>query len=125
MAILISVLLAALIIAVLLYPFVRGRHKGRPSSVGDSLVQLDSQRHSVYEAIRTLQLERDLDKVSEDEYQHRLQQLRLQAAAALKEEERLKEELLESDQTLEEEVRAVRRSGEKEKGYDHNKSEGL
>ena len=125
MAILISILLAVLIIAVLLYPFVKARRRGRPPSVQNSSIELGSQRHTIYEEIKTLQLERDLDKVEEDDYQHSLQQLRLQAAAALRDEEQLRKKLLEVEQALEEEIQAARRGRVKKRGSNPGKNELL
>ena len=65
-------------------------------------------RESLYEEIRTLQLERDLGRVDEAEYLERFHTLRLQAAATLRDEEGRGNDL---DRALEEEVARARSGG--------------
>ncbi len=85
MAVLIGVLLAILIIAVVLYPFLV-RLRMKPAA--DSRDHLgDGRPEPIYEEIKTLQLEYELGAVEEEEYRKRLHVYRLRAAAALRDRE--------------------------------------
>ena len=89
MAVLIAALLAVLVIAVVLYPFVKSRFSGQTTPARDSLPEVRSgSREAVYEEIKTLRLEYELGSIEESEYQERLQEYRLLAATALRDEER-------------------------------------
>ena len=113
MAVLIAALLAILVIAVVLYPFIKGRFRSQTSSsTQDSTAQIRSgsppnpgNRETIYEDIRTLQLEYELGSIEEREYQEGLRAYRLQAAAALRDQEQLEREI---DRSLEEEILAAR-----------------
>ena len=109
MAFLIALLLVVLTIAVLLYPFVKLRRRGDKPKLDDSFLETGSKRGAIYEEIRALQLEYDLGRISEEDYQQRLQRYRVDAAATLREEGRLKEESGTLDQVLEEEVQKARK----------------
>ncbi|MCE2462365.1 MAG: hypothetical protein J4F46_00390 [Dehalococcoidia bacterium] len=103
MSVLIGVLLALLAIAVVIYPFVRARFQPRPPM---TVVSPDPGRlDTVYEEIRTLQLEYELGSIDEREYQEQLRDYRLQAAAILHEQGRSRHEI---DLLMEEEIMAAR-----------------
>ncbi len=111
MAVLIGALLAILVIGVVLYPFIKTRFRPspRPSAtplppVGEGL-RVRVTREAIYEEIRTLQLEYELGSIEESEYRQQLRSYRLQAASALRDQERLEQEL---DRLLEEEILAAR-----------------
>ena len=82
--VLIGALLAMFSVAVLAYPLIKSRSRGQPempSADGeDGIPELDS----IYESIRTLQLDYGLGKVEENLYRQHLSDYRLLAAAALR-----------------------------------------
>jgi hypothetical protein len=82
--VIIGALLAMFSVAVLAYPLVRSRSLGQPeiaeAAGEDGLSELDS----IYESIRTLQLEYGLGKVGEDLYRQQMNDYRLRAATALR-----------------------------------------
>ncbi len=89
MAIIIGAVLCLLSIAVLLYPFFKARRAGSVAGTlenaglendGESPQELES----VYQAIRTLQLEHQLGRVPDSSYQDQLDAYRLEAAEILR-----------------------------------------
>ena len=83
--------LAVLSIAVVAYPFLKAWAGSQPVARGGSAgaqyaVPLPGSVYteSIYEAIRTLQLEYQLGRVLEETYQEQLRDYRLRAAAALR-----------------------------------------
>ncbi len=99
----IGVLLALLAIGVVVYPFVRSRRSQRPfQSASAGMAQPEE---AALDEIRTLQLERELGRLDEEEYQARLRDYRVRAASLLREED-LK--LQETDAELEAEILAAR-----------------
>ena len=82
MAILIGGVLALFSIAVLLYPFLKGRGTGEiPAGNQDEPPQ---DLEPVYQAIRTLQLEHQLGRIPDDSYQELLDVYRMEAAEILR-----------------------------------------
>ena len=103
MGIAIGVLLALLAIGVVVYPFVRSRRsQKRFQSANAGMAQPEE---AALDEIRTLQLERELGRLDEEEYQGRLRDYRVRAASLLREED-LK--LQETDAELEAEILAAR-----------------
>ncbi len=89
MAIIIGTVLCLLSIAVLLYPFFKASRPGLVAgtlenagleNAGDSPQELES----VYQAIRTLQLEHQLGRVPDGSYEDQLNTYRLEAAEILR-----------------------------------------
>lgn len=89
MAIIIGAVLCLLSIAVLLYPFFRAPRAGLVAPTlenaelkhdGESPQELES----VYQAIRTLQLEHQLGRIPDGSYQNQLDAYRLEAAEILR-----------------------------------------
>ncbi len=89
MAIIIGAVLCLLSIAVLLYPFIKAPRPGLVDGTleeagleidGDSRQELES----VYQAIRTLQLEHQLGRVPDGSYKDQLDAYRLEAAEILR-----------------------------------------
>ena len=112
MVIAISVLITLLAVGVVIYPFVKARL--HPSDSRNGLSRNDEtgvgaddyeSREVIYEDIRTLQLDHDLGIIEEAEYRERMRAYRLQAAATLRDRERLEMEI---DRQLEDEVLAAR-----------------
>ena len=109
MSVLIGVLLALLAIAVVIYPFVKARLQPRSPLAILPPDRVDPEgREAIYEEIRTLQLEYELGSIEEREYQEQLRDYRLQAAAALREQE--------IDLLVEEEITAARKAIGVERG---------
>ena len=101
MAVVIALLLAALALGVVVYPFFRYRSRDRAGSG----VEAPPGREAIYEDMRMLDLEHDLGAVSEKEFQGRMRAYRLRAAADIRDQELRQGEL---DRALEEEVLAQR-----------------
>ena len=89
MAIIIGAVLSLLCIAVLFYPFFKAQRGGLaagtlenagPENDGESPQELES----VYQAIRTLQLEHQLGRVPDGSYKDQLDAYRLEAAEILR-----------------------------------------
>ena len=90
MPILIGALLGILVIVIVLYPFLRGRVRPGPPIASDAG---PGSREPIYEDIKVLQLEYELGSIDEEEYGQRLRTYRLQAAASMRDEERLELEV--------------------------------
>src|SRR5687767_270004 len=90
MVIILGVMLAAVCLGVLALPFVRARRVGYVSP-GDieAVQQVVARREAAFEELRLLRLDRDLGNVEEADYQRRHQELRLRAAALLREQDTL------------------------------------
>lgn len=124
MALVIGTVLALLSVAVAVYPFARrrlgwdksdnaaaaGADEKPPESAADTASLAD-----IYAAIRTLQLERELGSIPEQLYQEQLNDYRIQAALALRQQEQAAgspeiETAALGDAELEIEIRAARAS---------------
>jgi signal recognition particle subunit SEC65 len=84
MALLVAAALVILSVAIVLYPFMKLRSRSRAEGREAGADFSDPDLESILESIRTLQLENQLGKVSEDDYQRQLRSYRLGAAAALR-----------------------------------------
>ena len=118
MALAIGAILALLAFAVAIYPFIGRRFlagedrpeaeevEGNSPETNERAYSAAEELDSIYQAIRTLQLERQLGSVPEGLYREQLNAYRLQAAQIL----RASEESLNmnSDSALEEEIRLAR-----------------
>ena len=113
----IGAILALLAFAVALFPFVRRGFLARESRLEEELQSdvMDTEEYTrsisaalegIYEAIRTLQLERELGSVPEGLYREQLNSYRLQAAMILREQEGAQG--TNGDAALEEEIRLAR-----------------
>lgn len=111
---------ALVCIAVVAYPFVRpdrGLAGARRSADRDNLVQL---RSDLYTQIEQLQADRAAGAVTEDDYRAQLRELRIRAAAAIRELERFAPDVPEEAEpaadvtitraALEEEIARLRRA---------------
>ena len=123
MALTMGAILALLGIAVAVYPFLRRRFFSQLTDVDDRQDEdsppaeeppLLDLLQSIYEAIRTLQLERELGNVPEGLYREQLNAYRVQAAMVLRAYTKEHEQslgggpALEHDWALEEEIRVAR-----------------
>lgn len=106
MALLVAAALVILSVAIVLYPFMklrsRSRAEGREAGADFSGPDLES----ILESIGTLQLEYQLGKVPEDDYQRQLRSYRLGAAAALR--QRVDGKAGDPDWLLEQEILVAR-----------------
>ena len=84
MALLVAAALVVLSVAIVLYPFFKRRSRSRPEGWEGGADFSDSDLEPILESIRTLQLEHQLGKVSEDDYQRQLRSYRLGAAVSLR-----------------------------------------
>ena len=102
---LIGAVLAMFSVAVLAYPLIKSRSRGQPeipeTNEGVEFAELDS----IYENIRTLQLDYQLRKVPENLFRRQMSDYRLQAAAALR---RREEKQADAALLLEQEVLTAR-----------------
>jgi hypothetical protein len=111
MAFFLGALLAIGALAVVIWPFLR-RGGGVPSRSATPLArmaEMRQRRDSIYREMRTLETEVGLGQVDSREYEERRQLYRLRAAELLREEEDLGGWVARLDQTVEEEIQAVRR----------------
>ena len=106
MAILVGAALAVFSIAIAIYPFLKPRLWARSDDrrAGDGLAGLDLE--TIYDAIRTLQLEYQLGQIPENLYREQLRGYRTQAAAALR--QRINERAGPPDWLLEQEILVAR-----------------
>ena len=106
MAVLIGALLTILVVAVILYPFIKGRFRSGTSPTPQPSGEIGGRtRERIYDDIRTLRLEYELGSIDEEEYRELLQTYRSQAALAIKDQEQSDSEL---DRSLEDEIQRAR-----------------
>ena len=84
MALLIGAALGVLSIAIVVYPFLKSRFGARAEGSDNSATPGTPELESIYEAVRTLQLEHRLGKVPDGIFREQLRGYRLQAAAVLR-----------------------------------------
>ena len=95
MQLVLAVAIALLIVAVVAWPLLMRRRGGvEPSHVEtpDSIRDDGAALNDVYDAIRTLQTEYGLGRVSDDDYQEQLDEYRRQAARILRDMDRERDE---------------------------------
>ncbi len=109
MVVLLGILLAASCIAILALPFMRARRAGYVSPADiEAVQQVAARREAAFEELRLLRLDRDLGNVEEADYQRRFQELRVQAATLLREQDTLTERLRGVSDDVERQVAALR-----------------
>ena len=84
MAIIIGAVLCLFSIAVLLYPFFKSQRAGLVPGTLEGSDESPPELESVYQAIRTLQLEHQLGRVPDGSYQNQLDAYRIEAAEILR-----------------------------------------
>ena len=102
-----SALLTMFAIAIVMIPYFRTPKKTDTFRPQDAK-SLRSQRESIYQALETLRLERELGQVDDREYQRQLREYRYQAALALQLEAQVNSDQELFEDLLEEEVFAAR-----------------
>lgn len=106
MAVIISVILALFAIGVVVFPFIKGRLRLQTAQSQSSTgPDARRDREAIYDDIKTLQLEYELGSIEGKDYHERLRAHRLDAAMALRDQERQE---LELDSLLEEEISHAR-----------------
>ena len=110
MTLLIGLLLVALSIGVVVLPFYRGRRDVDANGDAGFLDANEVRRRGLYEEIETLELERNVGNVDQEEYHRRLQALRMAAAATFREQDRDRLLRESADRGIEREVLDIRRS---------------
>lgn len=112
MVIVIGFLLVVFSIAVVVYPFLkRPLYSDTTASQDDE--NFEGERRIIYSDIDTLELEKRLGHIDDQEYHMRLRDYRLAAAATFRDQEALRshqEKLIEYTEYLNEEVKQVQRS---------------
>lgn len=114
MAIFIGAMLALLSIAVIVYPFIQARRAGvgtSPAPTEGAAEQPEDEGpdlESIYEAIRTLQLEHQVGNVPLGLYREQLDAYRIQAAQAMK--RQMETQTRDADWALEQEIMVARAS---------------
>lgn len=109
MALLVAAALVILSVAIVLYPFMKLRSRSRPEGREDGADFSGPDLESILESIGTLQLEHQLGKVPEDDYQRQLRSYRLGAAAVLQlKNQRVDGEAGDPDWLLEQEILVAR-----------------
>ena len=110
----VGAVLALLALAVVVRPFLR------PSSVEpedgaapDQTQDARSEREALYREMAALEMEHELGQIESQEYEERLQELRLNAAALLQQQEAHEAEAASLDRAVEEQLRAARESHDK------------
>ncbi len=84
MAIIIGAVLCLFSIAVLLYPFFKATRAGSASPALEGSGEAPPELESVYQAIRTLQLEHQLGRIPDGSFENQLDAYRLEAAEILR-----------------------------------------
>ncbi len=107
MVLVFSALLAVFVIGIVAIPFFRMPKKADTFNPQNAK-SLRSRRESIYQALETLRLERELGQVDEQEYQRQLLEYRRQAAITLQQQDRVEGDQQELEVLIEEEILAAR-----------------
>ena len=106
---LIGMALAAVILIVLIYPFVkRNRQDPTETDQVDKVASAETLRHLLYREPVTLRNEFESGNITIEEYEDQIGELRLEAARLLRERSEQRQRLLEAELALETEVQRVR-----------------
>ena len=109
MSALIGIALAAVILVVLIYPFVkRTRQNATEIDEVDRVASAETLRHLLYGEPVTLRNEFESGNVTLEEYEDQIGELRIEAARLLRERSEHRQRLLEAELALESEVRRIR-----------------
>ena len=109
MELLIGAVLAVLALAVVARPFLR-RTTAAVDGAPDPAQDTRSEREALYREMAALEMEHEMGQIDSEEYEERLQEHRLQAAALLQAQEAHEAEAASLDRALEERIREARES---------------
>lgn len=111
MAAIVGIILAATIVIVLVYPFIKGRRNTAPATDQvDRVASADTLRHLLYREPVTLRNEFESGNITEQEYEVQLEELRVRAAGLMQQRAERRNQLLAAELDLEREVRRIRRA---------------
>ena len=120
MSALIGIALAAVILIVLIFPFVkRNRQDATGVDQVDRIASAETLRHLLYREPVTLRNEFESGNITLDEYEDQIGELRVEAARLLRERSEHRQRLLEAELALETEVQRVRGLRAKDEVRDH------
>ena len=110
MAAIVGILLATVIVAVLVYPFVKRRSNtsGNARAV-DSVVSVDTLRHLLYREPVTLRNEYEAGNITAQEYEEQLEELKFEAARLMRQRAEHRSRMIEAELAIELEVQRIRR----------------
>ena len=110
MAAIVGILLATVIVAVLLHPFVKRRSdvSGDTDAV-DRVASADTLRHLLYREPVTLRNEYESGNITSDEYEEQLEELKLEAARLMRQRAEYRSRMIEAEFAIELEIQRVRR----------------
>ena len=113
MAAIVGIILAATIVIVLVYPFIKGRRAAAPATDPvDRVASADTLRHLLYREPVTLRNEFESGNISAREYEEQLGELRVRAAGLMQQRAKRRSQLLTAELELEREVQRIRRARE-------------
>ncbi|MCY4476277.1 MAG: hypothetical protein OXC83_12735 [Chloroflexi bacterium] len=111
MAAIVGIILAATIVIVLVYPFIKGRRNAAPAADQvDRVASADTLRHLLYREPVTLRNEFESGNITEREYEMQLEELRVRAAGLMQQRAERRNHLLAAELELEREVRRIRQA---------------
>ena len=110
----VGAILALLALAVVVRPFLRPSAVEPEDAAPDQTQDVRSEREALYREMAALEMEHELGQIGAEEYEERLQEHRLEAAALLQEQEAHEAEAASLDRALEERIRAARESRDRE-----------
>ena len=124
MAYVIGILLTLLSVVVLAYPFLKARRAALEAKETAAVEELVRARQTIFDEMKRLRLDLDVNNITPEEYQQRTASLRRDAAVNLRREEKLRsidskyeaETLKELDRHVEESIRLFRHSKQHKNG---------
>ena len=109
MAAIVGILLAAIIVAVLVYPFVKRRSIASGNAqIVDRVASADTLRHLLYREPVTLRNEYEAGNITAQEYEEQLEELKLVAARLMRQRAELRSRMIEAELAIEIEVQRIR-----------------
>ena len=109
MAAIVGILLAAVIVAVLVYPFVKRRSIASGNAqIVDRVASADTLRHLLYREPVTLRNEYEAGNITAQEYEEQLEELKLVAARLMRQRAELRSRMIEAELAIEIEVQRIR-----------------
>lgn len=109
MTAIVGILLAAVIVAVLVYPFVKRRSNAWGNTdVVDRVASSDTLRHLLYREPVTLRNEYESGNITADEYEEQLEELKLEAARLMRHRAEHRSRMIEAELAIELEVQHIR-----------------
>ena len=110
MVAIVAILLATIIVAVLIYPFIKRRSNNRGNvQTVDRVASADALRHLLYREPVTLRNEYDSGNITAEEYEEQLEELKLEAARLMRQRAEHRSRMIEAELAIELEVQRIRR----------------